>query len=137
MNSTHITTIEELAELIGNLTINEAFELKQILKNKFQTTVEELPTCILWPFGMPISNLPEIEPITKNGFLLIMTSYGSEKIKIIKAVKNLTQIGLTESKYLVEHLPANLIQVHTYKEALNIQDEFNSLGATVIIKNLP
>lgn len=122
----HISNLEDLAELIGNLTLNEAYELRQLLKQKFNTNE---PEAIFIP-SMFYNFAPQVSESVL--FDVKMVTCGPEKIKAIKAVKNITGMGLTEAKHLVENLPQILKQT-TLDQAVEIQKECEAFGAVVKI----
>jgi large subunit ribosomal protein L7/L12 len=68
---------------------------------------------------------------------VILTSYGSSKLSVIKAVRDLLSVGLSEAKSICESLPYTLKSVKTYEEAENIKTVIVNAGGTVDIPNAP
>ncbi|MBH23019.1 MAG: hypothetical protein CMH57_00900 [Myxococcales bacterium] len=78
---------------------------------------------------------PEPEPEAKPaGFDVILTSYGRWKIKVIKAVRELTSLGLKETKELVERAPVPIKEGLTADEAEAVQATLEEAGATITLQ---
>ena len=67
-------------------------------------------------------------------FDVVMTSFGAEKIKVIKEVRAITGLGLAEAKALVEGVPATIKQGIGKDDANAIKDSLSAVGATVEVK---
>jgi len=67
-------------------------------------------------------------------FDVVMTSFGAEKIKVIKEVRAITGLGLAEAKALVEGVPATIKQAVSKDDANAIKDSLAAVGATVEVK---
>ena len=65
---------------------------------------------------------------------MVLTSYGDKKINVIKAVREVTSLGLKEAKDLVEAVPKPVKEGITKEEAAEIKKKFEDAGATVEIK---
>lgn len=70
----------------------------------------------------------------KTDFDVVMTSFGAEKIKVIKEVRAITGLGLAEAKALVEGAPASIKQGVTKEEADELSAQLTAVGATIEIK---
>ena len=71
----------------------------------------------------------------KTEFDVVMTSFGAEKIKVIKAVREvISGLGLTEAKALVEGVPAKIKEAVSKEEAETVKKKLEEAGATVEIK---
>ena len=70
----------------------------------------------------------------KTEFDVVLTSYGDKKINVIKAVREVTSLGLKEAKDLVEAVPKPVKEGITKEEAAEIKKKFEDAGATVEIK---
>ena len=64
---------------------------------------------------------------------VMLTAFGLEKVKVIKAVRELTGLGLAEAKFLVEHAPATLKASATKEEAESMNIVLTNAGATVVV----
>lgn len=67
-------------------------------------------------------------------FAVNMTSFGDEKIKVIKEVRQITGLGLKEAKDLVESVPCDVIKDVPKEEAEKIAEQLSGVGATVEVK---
>ena len=70
----------------------------------------------------------------KTEFDVVMTDFGAEKIKVIKEVRGLLNLGLAEAKALVEGVPAKLKEAVTKEEAEEIKSKLEAVGAKVELK---
>ena len=70
----------------------------------------------------------------KTEFDVVMTSFGAEKIKVIKEVRGLTGLGLAEAKALVEGVPATIKEAVSKDEAEEVKGKLEAVGATVELK---
>ena len=70
----------------------------------------------------------------KTEFDVVMTDFGSEKIKVIKEVRAITGLGLAEAKALVEGVPAKLKEAVSKEEAEEIKSKLEAVGAKVELK---
>ena len=70
----------------------------------------------------------------KTEFDVVMTSFGAEKIKVIKEVRGITGLGLAEAKALVEGVPAKIKEGITKEEAEEIKGKLEAVGAKVELK---
>ena len=70
----------------------------------------------------------------KTEFDVVMTSFGAEKIKVIKEVRGITGLGLAEAKGLVEGVPAKIKEGVSKEDAEAVKAQLEAVGATVEIK---
>src|SRR5438309_10662984 len=70
----------------------------------------------------------------KTEFTVVLTGAGANKINVIKAVREVTSLGLTEAKQLVDGAPKNVTENVSKEEAETIKKKFTDAGATVEIK---
>ena len=70
----------------------------------------------------------------KTEFDVVMTSFGAEKIKVIKEVRGITGLGLAEAKALVEGVPAKIKEGVSKEDAEAVKAQLEAVGATVEIK---
>ena len=74
----------------------------------------------------------EVEEQTE--FEVVMTSFGAEKVKVIKEVRAITGLGLAEAKALVEGVPAKIKEGVNKEEANSLKEKLVAAGATVEVK---
>lgn len=122
-------SVEEIAEKIGELTLTQASELKKILEDKFGVTA----AAPMMMAGAPAGGAaPAAEEQTE--FTVILAEAGTQKINVIKAVKNATGLGLTEAKSLVEGAPKPVKENISKADADKLKAELEAAGAKVEIK---
>ncbi|HIE08763.1 MAG TPA: 50S ribosomal protein L7/L12, partial [Armatimonadetes bacterium] len=117
-------------------TVLELNELVQALKEKFG--IEALAAPVAAPAvapGAPAAAPAEAAPAEeKTEFDVILTGFGDKKIQVIKAVREITGLGLKEAKELVESAPKPVKEGVSKEEAEEIKKKLEEAGATVEIK---
>ena len=122
------TKVEEVLEQISGLTILEAAELKTAMEDKFGITAA---AGVAVAAGGADGGAAAEE---KTDFDVELTSAGSSKIGVIKAVRAITGLGLKEAKEAVESAPKVLKEGVAKDEAEKIKEELEAAGATVTLK---
>jgi len=123
-----MSVVEELLEKISNLTLTEASELKKALEDKFGVTAAA-------PVMMAAASAPAAaQEEEKTEFTVVLAEIGADKIKVIKAVKTATGLGLTEAKALVEGAPKPVKENMPKADAEKLKAELEAVGAKVEIK---
>lgn len=125
MASEKITAI--LDEIKG-LTILEVADLVKALEEEFG--VSAAPVAVAAAPGAAAAATEE----EKTEFDVVLTSFGDSKLGVIKAVREVTGLGLKEAKDLVESLPKPVKEGATKEEAEKIKADLTAAGATVEIK---
>jgi len=123
-----MSVIEEIIEKIEKLTLLEASELKTALEDKFGVTAA---APMMMAGAMPAA-AAEVEEKTE--FDVELTTYGSNKISVIKIVRAATSLGLKEAKDLVEGVPSIVKEQLPKDDAEKLQKELEEAGATVVLK---
>jgi large subunit ribosomal protein L7/L12 len=122
--------VAELVEQIGKLTLMEASELKKALEEKFGVTAAA-PMMM----GGAVAAGPSAAPAEeKTEFNIILADAGSSKINVIKAVRELTGLGLKEAKDLVDGAPKPVKEGVNKEEAEAIKKKLEEAGAKVEVK---
>ncbi|WP_185851453.1 50S ribosomal protein L7/L12 [Blattabacterium cuenoti] len=125
--------IEKLAEQLVNLTVKQVNELVLLLKKEYGIEPSNIGLETSLDSGKEkkesFSDKEE-----KNIFNLILKSSGNSKLSVVKLVKEITGKGLKESKELVDHLPNVLKESLDKKEAENLKNKFEEIGAEVELK---
>jgi len=124
-----MSVVEELLEKISNLTLTEASELKKALEDKFGVTAAA-PVMMAGVAAAPSAAAEE----EKTEFTVVLAEVGADKIKVIKAVKTATGLGLTEAKALVESAPKPVKENMPKADAEKLKAELEAAGAKVDIK---
>lgn len=122
-----MSVVEELLDKISSLTLVEAAELKKALEDKFGVTAAA-------PMMMAAAAPAAAAAEEKTEFTVMLLEAGANKINVIKAVKNATGLGLTESKALVDGAPKPVKENIQKEEAEKLKAELEAAGAKVEIK---
>lgn len=125
-----MSIVEELLEKISNLTLIEASELKKALEDKFGVTATA-PVVVGGVAGGPA---PAAQVEEKTEYTVMLVEIGSQKINVIKAVKNATGLGLSEAKALVEGVPKAVKENISKADAEKLKSELEAAGAKVELK---
>jgi large subunit ribosomal protein L7/L12 len=120
--------VAELIDQIDKLTVLELADLVKQLEEKYGVSAAA-PVAMM--AAGPGAAAPEVE---KTEFDVILSEIGPEKIKVIKAVRELTSLGLTEAKAFVESAPKAVKEGVTKDEAEQVKKKLEDAGAKVEIK---
>lgn len=112
-----------IVDAVGNLTLNEVLELKNALMKKYGITAVS-PA----PIECPCNQVAEEQ---QTEFAIILRNCGPDKIKCIKLIKEVTGLGLTESKALAESSGAIIKRDMSRNEALELIQRFILIQAHV------
>ncbi len=123
--------VEKLVEEISNLTLVEAAELKKALEEKFGVTAA---APVMMAGAMPGAPAAEAQAEEKTDFDVELTEVGANKINVIKAVREITGLGLKEAKDLVEGAPKIVKEGCNKDEANDIKKKLEEAGAKVTLK---
>ena len=121
--------IKALAEELVNLTVKDVQELAQILKDEYG--IEPAAAAVVVAEGGNGGAAAEAE---QSAFDVILTSAGQAKLQVVKAVKELTGLGLKEAKDLVDGAPKAIKEKISKSEAEQIKAALEEAGAEVEIK---
>ncbi len=123
--------INALIEEVSNLTVLELSELVHALEEKFGVSAAA-PVAVA---AGPVAAAPAEEVEEKTEFDVVMTSFGAEKVKVIKAVREIVSgLGLAEAKALVEGIPAKIKEAVSKDEAEQLKKKLEEVGASVELK---
>jgi large subunit ribosomal protein L7/L12 len=124
------TSIDQVLDLIGNMTVLELSELKTKYEEKFGVTAAA--PMMAMPMGGMGGGAAAVEEKTE--FDVVLTGAGDKKIQVIKVVRELTGLGLKEAKDLVDGAPKAVKEKTTKEEAASVKAKLEEQGATVEIK---
>ena len=122
--------INAIAESIQGLTLLEASQLVKMLEEKLG--VSAAAAAPVAAAGGPAAAAPVVEEKTE--FTVVLTAAGANKINVIKAVREVTSLGLKEAKDLVDGAPKPIKEGISKDEAATIAKKFTDAGATVEVK---
>jgi large subunit ribosomal protein L7/L12 len=125
--------LQKLAEEIQGLTLLEASELVKILESKLGVTAAA-PMAVAAAMLGAVAAAPAAEEEAKTEFDVLLTEVGAKKIQVIKVVRQLTSLGLKESKDLVDGAPSTVLQGVSKEVAEDARAKLEAEGATVAIK---
>ena len=121
---------EELLETFGNMTVIELSEFVEAFKTRFNVTAAAAPV-----MAMPgAAGADEAAAEEQDEFDVVLESFGSKKIQVIKVIRQITSLGLKEAKELVDKAPSPVREAVTKDEAEDIKGKLEEVGATVIVK---
>ena len=124
------TAIDQVLDLIGNMTVLELSELKKKYEDKFGVTAAA--PMMAMPMGGGGGGAAVVEEQTE--FDVVLTGAGDKKIQVIKVVRELTGLGLKEAKDLVDGAPKNVKEGVNKAEAAEMKAKLEEQGASVEIK---
>ena len=125
--------LEKLVEELGNLTLLEAAELKNILEEKWGVTAAAPMAVAAMPGGA--GGAADEVAEEKTEFDVVLTGIvANKKIQVIKAVRSLTDLGLKEAKELVESAPSVVMEAVPKERAEEVKAKLEAEGGTVETK---
>lgn len=125
------SSVEAAMEIIEGLTLLEMSELVKNLEEKFGVTAAA-PVAAMPVAGAAGGAAEAVEEKTE--FDVVLSSVGSEKIKVIKVVRSITGLGLKEAKDLVESAPKTIKEGASKEEAESIKKQIEEVGGTTELK---
>jgi large subunit ribosomal protein L7/L12 len=121
---------DEILDAIGNMSVFELAELIELFKTKFNVTIAAAPAAAA--AAAPTAAAPAVEEQTE--FDVVLKEAGAQKIQVIKAVRELTSLGLKEAKDLVDGAPKEVKSGVSKDEANQAKAKLEAAGATVELK---
>ena len=121
--------IKAFAEQLVNLTVKEVSELKQILKDEYG--IEPAAAAVAVAAG-PAAAAEAAEE--KSSFDVVLKSAGANKLAVVKAVKELTGLGLKEAKDMVDGAPSVIKEGLAKADAEGLKKQLEEAGAEVELK---
>lgn len=118
---------DQILEAIETMTVLELSELVKAMEEKFDVTAAA-------PAAVAVAAAPAAAVAEKDEFDVILESFGSNKIKVIKAVRELTGLGLKEAKDLVDGVPKAVKEGLTKDDAENMKKKIEEAGGKVTLK---
>ncbi len=121
---------EEILETISSMSVMEVVDLISAMEEKFGVSAAAAVAAAPAAAGAEAGAAAE----EKTEFDIVMTSFGSNKVSVIKAVRAITGLGLKEAKEMVEGAPANIKEGASKEEAEDIKKQLEEAGASVEVK---
>ncbi|MCG8427343.1 MAG: 50S ribosomal protein L7/L12 [Chromatiales bacterium] len=120
---------DDILEAIANMSVMEVVELIDAMEEKFGVSAAAAVA------AAPAAAAGEAAAAEeKTEFDVVLASFGSNKVAVIKAVRGVTGLGLKEAKEAVEGAPATLKEGVSKEEAEDIKKQLEEAGATVEVK---
>ncbi len=123
--------INAIAEQIQGLTLIEASQLVKLLEEKLGVSAAAAAVAVAAPAGGAAA-APAAEEKTE--FTVILTAVGANKINVIKAVREVTSLGLKEAKDLVDGAPSTVLESVSKEAAADAKAKLETTGATIELK---
>src|SRR5271170_84936 len=124
--------LDTLLEQLKGLTLLEASELVKKMEEAFGVSAAAAAPVVMAGGAAGAGAAPAAEEKTE--FTVVLTEVGANKINVIKAVREVTSLGLKEAKDLVDGAPKNVKEGINKEEAATIKKKFEDVGAKVEIK---
>jgi len=122
--------LKQFAEQLVNLTVKEVNELATILKDEYG--IEPAAAAVVAGPAASGGEVAAAEEQTE--FTVVLKDAGASKLAVVKAVKELTGLGLKEAKDLVDAAPSNIKEAVTKDEAEGLKKSLEEAGAVVELK---
>ena len=121
---------EDILETVSNMSVMDVVDLISAMEEKFGVSAAAPVAVAAAASGAGESAAVE----EQTEFDLVLTSFGSSKVPVIKAVREITGLGLREAKELVESAPASVKEGIEQSEADELKKKLEEVGASVEIK---
>lgn len=119
---------EDILESISNMSVMEVVELVEAMEEKFGVSAAAAAVA-----AAPAAAAAEAA-VEQTEFDVVMSSFGDNKVSVIKAVRGITSLGLKEAKDMVEGVPATIKEGVSKDEADEIKKQLEDAGATAEVK---
>ncbi len=123
-------TKEEIISVIEKMSVLELVELVKAIEEKFGVSAQ-MPVAVA---AAPSQAGGAAEADTQTEFDVILTDAGSQKVQVIKVIKEITGLGLKEAKELVDSAPKAVKEKISEDEANAIKDKLAAVGAVIDVK---
>ncbi len=129
-----MSKVQEVLEIVKGMTVLELAELVKAFEEEFGVSAAAPVTVAAMPGAAPAAAAAPAEEEQQTEFDVILAAVGSEKVKVIKVVREITGLGLKEAKDLVDSAPKPVKEKISKEEAEAIKAKLTEVGATVEIK---
>ena len=119
---------EDILETISNMSVMDVVELIEAMEEKFGVTAAAAVAAAPAAGGEVAAAEEQTE------FDVVMTSFGANKVSVIKVVRAVTGLGLKEAKELVEGAPGTVKEAASKDEAADLKKQLEEAGASVELK---
>ena len=119
---------EEILETVSNMSVMEVVDLIAAMEEKFGVSAAAAVA------AAPAAGGEAAAVEEKTEFDVVMTSFGANKVSVIKAVRAITGLGLKEAKEMVEGAPTTVKEGASKEESEEIKKQLEEAGASVELK---
>ncbi len=119
---------EDILETISSMSVMEVVDLISAMEEKFGVSAAAAVA------AAPAAAGDGEAAVEKDEFDVVMSSFGSSKVAVIKVVRAITGLGLKEAKDMVEGVPSTIKEAATKDEAEDIKKQLEAAGAAVELK---
>jgi len=119
---------EDILETISNMTVMEVVDLISAMEEKFGVSAAAAVA------AAPAAAAGAEAAVEKDEFDVVMSSFGGNKVAVIKVVRAITGLGLKEAKDMVEGAPSTVKEAATKDEAEDVKKQLEEAGAVVELK---
>ncbi len=119
---------EDILETISSMSVMEVVDLISAMEEKFGVSAAAAVA------AAPAAAGDGEAAVEKDEFDVVMSSFGSSKVAVIKVVRAITGLGLKEAKDMVEGVPSTIKEAATKDEAEDIKKQLEEAGAAVELK---
>ena len=119
---------EEILETVSNMSVMEVVDLIAAMEEKFGVSAAAAVA------AAPAAGGEVAAAEEKTEFDVVMTSFGANKVSVIKAVRGITGLGLKEAKEMVEGAPTTVKEAASKQESEDIKKQLEEAGASVELK---
>jgi len=121
---------EDILETIANMSVMDVVDLISAMEEKFGVSAA-VPVAVA---AAPAAGGGEAAAEEQTEFDVVLTSFGANKVSVIKTVRAMTGLGLKEAKEAVEGVPTNVKEAVSKEEAEEAKKQLEEAGATVEVK---
>ncbi len=125
-------TQDQVIEYLSNLSVMDIAKLTKTLEEKWG--VKAAPVAVAGPAGPAPTDGGPAKPAEQTEFTVVLTAAGTNKIQVIKAIREITNLGLKEAKDLVDGAPKEVKAGVSKQDAEDIKKKITEAGGTVEIK---
>jgi len=119
---------DDILESISNMSVMEVVDLIEAMEEKFGVSAAAAVA------AAPAAAAGGEAAAEKDEFDVVMTSFGDNKVAVIKAVRGITGLGLKEAKEMVEGTPSTIKEAASKDEAEDLKKQLEEAGAAVELK---
>ena len=117
----------EILDTISNMSVMEVVELIEAMEERYNVSAAAAAVAVAAPVAAAAVE-------EKTEFDVVMTSFGENKVGVIKAIRTITGLGLKEAKDLVEGAPSTVKEAVSKAEAADLKKQLEEAGASVEVK---